>query len=96
MSEDLQTIIHIRVLPRASCNEIVCSDDGTIRVKLTAPPVGGRANKALQKLLAARLGVPKRHVEIVSGERSRGKSIRVRGLTEKEIRTRLVQPGIHP
>ena len=89
MPDNGQTVIRIRVLPRASRNEIVALDDGIVKVKLTAPPVEGRANKALRKFLARKLGVRKKDVEIVSGERSRIKSIRIRGLTDKDVNAKL-------
>jgi uncharacterized protein len=50
-----------------------------LRVKLTAPPVEGKANKALVQLLAKTLGIPKRDVEIISGERSSEKILRISG-----------------
>jgi uncharacterized protein (TIGR00251 family) len=54
------------------------------RVKLTAPPVEGEANKALIGILAKKMGVPKKSVQIVSGGRSRVKTISVEGLSIKE------------
>ncbi len=59
-------------------------------MKLTDPPVEGRANKALKELLAKRLGISKGNVEIISGERSRTKSIRIQGLSQEDI-TRLLE-----
>ena len=79
------TVIRVRVLPRSSRNEVAGREDGVFRIKLTAPPVEGRANKALQKFLADRLGVPKRDIQLVSGERSRTKSVRIDGLSPDEV-----------
>ena len=59
-------------------------------MKVTAPPIEGKANKALIDLLAKKLGVPKSHIEIISGKSSRLKSIRIDGLSQKEI-TRKVE-----
>ncbi len=78
-------IIHIKVLPRSSSNQIMGREEGVLKVKLTAPPVDGKANKALKEFLAKRLGLPKSDVEIVSGERSRLKSILIHGLSPKEV-----------
>ena len=58
-------------------------------MKLTAPPLEGKANKALLQFLAGKLGVPKKDVGIVSGERSRIKSIRIRGLSPEDVNVRL-------
>jgi uncharacterized protein (TIGR00251 family) len=82
---DTKTIIRVRVLPRTSKNQIVGMDGGVFKVKLTAPPVEGKANKALVQFLAKKLGLPKRDIEIVSGEHSREKSIRINGLSVEEV-----------
>ena len=82
---DAKTIIRVRVLPRTSKNQIVGIDGGVFKVKLTAPPVEGKANKALVQFLAKKLGLPKRDIEIVSGEHSREKSIRINGLPVDEV-----------
>ncbi len=81
----LNTVIQVRVLPRSSRNEVVGRDSGVFRIKLTAPPLEGRANKALKNFLAERLGVPKSDIEFVSGERSRTKSIKIKGLSSDEV-----------
>jgi uncharacterized protein (TIGR00251 family) len=85
-----ETIINVRLIPRSSRNEIIGKENDGIKIKLTAPPVDGKANKALVKLLASELGVPKRDIEIVSGERSRKKSIRITGLSLEEVKGRLM------
>jgi uncharacterized protein (TIGR00251 family) len=54
-------------------------------VKVTSPPVNGKANKALIDLLAKRLGVPKGNIEIVSGKSSRDKSVRIHGLSLEAV-----------
>jgi uncharacterized protein len=61
-------------------------------VRVTEPPVDGRANAALVKLIAKRLGVAKARVRIISGERSRDKILRVEGLGRDELRRAL---GLH-
>ena len=71
----LKTIIEVKVLPRSSQNEIVGKAEGVFKVKVTAPPVEGKANKALIELLSGKLGVAKRDVTIVSGERSKKKTV---------------------
>jgi hypothetical protein len=58
---------------------------GVFRIKLTAPPVEGRANKALRSFLADRLGLSMGNVEIVSGARSRTKTVRIHGLSQAEV-----------
>ncbi len=88
---NIETIIKIKLLPRSSRNEIIGKENDVIKVKLTAPPVEGKANKALVQFLAKKLGKPKRDVEIVSGERSRLKCIRVHGLSVEEVMGKLLE-----
>lgn len=80
--------IEIHVQPKASRNRIVV-DGETIKVYVTAAPEKGRANKAVVEVLASRLGVAKRAVSIIAGERSRTKTLTVEGLSETEVRRRL-------
>jgi uncharacterized protein (TIGR00251 family) len=81
----------VRVVPRASRNEIVGVHGDALKVRLTAPPVEGRANEALVVLLAQRLGVRKSQVEIVAGVSSRRKVVCVIGLSGQEVGGRLSQ-----
>jgi len=77
--------IKVRVGPRSSRNQIIGVEDGIFKIKLTAPPVDGKANKALREFLAKRLGLARGSVEIISGERSRQKLVRIHGLTLEEV-----------
>jgi len=79
----------VRVVPRAKKNEIAGVVGGALKVRIAAPPEKGKANEALVEFLAQALGVRKRQVEIVRGQRARNKIIRVRGLPEKEARESL-------
>jgi len=79
----------VKVIPRASRNEIAGVEGEALRVRLTAPPVEGAANAALLAFLAEVLGVPKRDVRLVSGQTSRRKVVAVAGLTAEEVQERL-------
>ena len=75
----------VRVTPRASRNEIVeLLDDGTIKVRLAAPPSDNEANAALLEFLSEILGVPQSRLEIVAGESGRDKLISV---TDMDVET---------
>jgi uncharacterized protein (TIGR00251 family) len=76
----------VRVQPRGSRDEIVGEYQDGLKIRLTAPPVNGRANEALRKLLAARLKVPLTAVRIASGERSSTKRVEVHGVSAATIR----------
>jgi uncharacterized protein (TIGR00251 family) len=82
----------VRVVPRASREEVVGFDEaGRLRVRLTAPPVEGEANRALLRFVARKLGVPRTRVTLVKGASSRTKWIEVEGLEEEELRRRLAE-----
>jgi hypothetical protein len=82
--------IRIRVQPRSSRNAVIGVDAaGWLKVKLTAPPVEGAANKALVAFLAKRLGVAAGAVRVHRGAASRNKVVEVDGLTDEALRDRL-------
>ncbi len=77
--------ITVRVQPRASRDEIAGVHGGALKVRLTSPPVDGAANARLIRFLADRLGVPRSKVTIVTGDRSKRKSLKIEGLSMKEV-----------
>lgn len=81
--------IAVRLQPRARANEIVGERSGVLLVRVTAPPVEGRANAALCRLLAKRARVGVRSVSVVRGGGSREKLVHVEGLSEQELRSAL-------
>ena len=85
--------VRVRVQPRASRNEIVAWQDDALRVRVSAPPVDGAANAAVEALLAQALRVAPSTVSVVRGERSRDKVVRVAGLSLADIRARLSVAG---
>lgn len=72
------TLLEIRVVTRASRDEVGGERAGRLVVRTTAPPVDDRANRAVCKLVADHLGVPARRVEIVAGHHARDKVLRIR------------------
>ena len=79
----------MKVAPRASRDQVRGVENGALKVMLTAPPTDGKANKALIKLLAKRLGVAKGRVEIASGHTSRAKRVAVEGVDAAQVTERL-------
>lgn len=74
----------IHVIPGAKGNQVVSvSDQGVIRIKLTSPPVEGKANIGLVKYLAKILDLPVSRIIIEHGEKSRDKRVRVNGMTQE-------------
>lgn len=81
--------LKVRVQPGAKRSEVVGWQGDTLRVRVQAPPLEGRANAALIDLLARALGVPRSHVWLERGETSREKVLGVEGLDAEEVRARL-------
>jgi uncharacterized protein (TIGR00251 family) len=79
----------IRVQPRASRDEVAGRHGERWRIRLTAPPVDGRANEALRRFLAERLGVRVAAITVVAGEASRDKVVEVEGLDPAEADRRM-------
>ncbi len=77
-------IIHIKVEPRSSRSGIVGPYGDGLKVRLTSPPVEGRANEELIEVLAKEFGISKRDVEIISGKKSKNKIVRLIGVTNIE------------
>jgi uncharacterized protein (TIGR00251 family) len=73
-------LVSVRVVPRAASDAIAGVREGALVVRLRAPPLEGRANDALVRLLARHLSLPRRDIEIVSGAASRSKRLRIEGL----------------
>ncbi len=82
-------VISLRVTPRAARDELVGWQDGVLRVRLRAPPVEGKANEALCRLLASRLNRLLSAITIVSGETARLKRVRIAGMDEATVRETL-------
>ena len=80
----------IRVQPRAKRTEVAGERGGAVVIRVNAPPVDGRANEAVCRLIAKRLGVPRTAVRIVRGESARDKLVRIDGFTADEARTALL------
>lgn len=74
-------LLAVKLQPRASRNEIGGALGDELRVRVTAPPVDAAANQALVELLADALGCSRGQVELVRGQTSRHKIIRLRGLS---------------
>ncbi len=75
----------VRVQPRASRTVVLGQSDGVMKLAVTAPPVEGEANEAVRVFIAKALGVAKRSVRVVQGERGRDKVIAVEGVTQAAI-----------
>jgi uncharacterized protein len=82
-------LISIKLTPGAPRNEVIGRVEGTWRIRVTAPPVEGKANKALLEFLSDKLDVAKSRLRLVGGEKSRHKLVAVEGLDEGSLKARL-------
>lgn len=82
-------MIEVRLRPRGSRDELAGLRDGVLQAKVTAPPVDGKANEALCRLIAKRVGVAPSRVSVVRGEKSRDKLVRVEGVDATDLRVAL-------
>ncbi len=83
------TTIRLRLTPRSNRDALIGWDGDLLRARVTAPPLDGRANAALLKLLAGALAIPHRDVSLLRGARGRDKTVQVFGLSEAEVHARL-------
>lgn len=81
--------IGVRLTPRASSGGVELLADGSLRVRVTAPAVDGRANDALRRAVAKALHIAPSRVTLVRGVRSRDKTLRIEGVDAAAIRLRL-------
>jgi uncharacterized protein (TIGR00251 family) len=84
------TLLSIKLQPRASRNEIGDALGGELRVKVTAPPVDAAANQSLVELLAETIGCPRGRVELVRGNTSRHKTVKIHGVDAQVVLEKLV------
>ncbi|HJQ70953.1 MAG TPA: DUF167 domain-containing protein [Blastocatellia bacterium] len=92
--KDGAAIFRVRVQPRASRTEVAGEHAGAIKLRIAAPPVDGKANDECVRFLARLLEVPPRTIEIISGDSSRDKIIRVQNTNADRVRSALMKsPG---
>ena len=82
-------IVKIKVQPGSGRNEITGRWLDMVKVKVTAAPEGGRANKACIELVARELGVPKNKIKIIKGLKSCQKQLQIDGLTDPDLERKL-------
>ena len=84
-------LLSVKLQPRASANEITGPMGDELRIKVTAPPVDSAANEALVRFLAERLHCARGCVELLRGQTSRHKVIKLYGMSMDEVASRLAQ-----
>jgi len=85
------TLVDVWVVPGASRDEIVGEHGGALKVRVTAPPEAGKANRAVARLIAEE--VPGHRVTVLAGDRSRRKQVLIEGVTVDTVRVALSVGG---
>ena len=88
----MNNYLRVRVIPRAKQNQISeILEDGTIKIRINAPPSDGKANKALIKYLSEVLNIPRSKIQIASGGKAREKKIEFIGCEVEQIYDELTE-----
>ena len=86
----MSAVLRLRVVPNAKRSEVIGVHGDAIKVKVQAPAMDGKANDALVDFLAEKIGVSRRAVQLIAGEKSRDKTISIADLDVEEARRRLL------
>ena len=87
----METTTNVHLKPNAKRNEITGFKDNVLYVKVTTPPHKGAANKALLKLMATELSIPKTSIEILRGHTSRNKVVTIYGISTEDLKIKIDQ-----
>ena len=79
--------IQVQIQPRSSKDQIIGIHDGKLKIKITAPPVDGKANESLIEFLAKTFKISKSNIEILKGHTSKLKTIKLLGVNENTYRS---------
>jgi uncharacterized protein (TIGR00251 family) len=82
-------LLSVKIQPRASANEIGQPMGNELRIKVTAPPVDSAANEALVRLVAEHFGCPRNRVELLRGQTSRHKLLKLHGMSLETVLAKL-------
>jgi uncharacterized protein len=88
--------VELYIQPRASRNEMAGLHQGSLKLRLTAPPVEGEANRECIRFLADLLEVPRSQLRLMQGHKARRKTVLIEGLTAHEVHALLSRKGLLP
>jgi len=84
-----EIILKVYLQPKSSRNEIVGAHRDGVKIKVTAPPVEGKANEVLIRFLAKELNISPSCIEVLKGHHSREKTLRISGMVDQELMDKL-------
>ncbi|MEO6785824.1 MAG: DUF167 domain-containing protein [Chthoniobacteraceae bacterium] len=82
--------LKLRVVPNAKRDEVTGEYEDSVKIKIAAPAIEGKANEALLGFVAGKLRIHRRDIALVAGEKSRDKLIEIANLDTAEARIRLL------
>ncbi len=85
--------IRVKVQPGSSRDQVMGVKDGVVYLRVKEPPVGGKANQAVLRLLSETLGVSSSKIRLLHGHASRNKRVAVDGLSTEEVHRKLGGQG---
>ena len=78
-------VLSLHCQPGAKASRVIGLHDERLKIQLQAPPLENRANEALVAWLAEQLGVPRKQIDLLTGQTSRQKRVLVCGVTLEEV-----------
>lgn len=84
--------LKLRIVPNAKRDEVVGEHGAAVKIKIAAPALEGKANEAVLGFVAEKLGIHRRDITLVTGEKSRDKLIEIANLDAADARSRLLPP----
>jgi len=89
MNEQKPAMLEVQIQPGASSDRVVAYENGVLRVRVSAPPVEGKANTKLVEFLSKILDIPRSSIVITRGHTGRHKFIRINSLTGAQLKEKL-------
>jgi uncharacterized protein (TIGR00251 family) len=87
--------LRLRVIPRSGRDAVQGRHGDRLKIRLQAPPVGGKANRALLHFLARKLGIPSSSLSLAAGSAGREKTVLAAGVTAEAVRLKLCPDAEH-
>ena len=83
-------VINFKVSPGASRTAVSDVTENTVRIRVAAPPVEGKANKEIIKFLSKLFKIPKSNIQIIGGEKSKNKIVLLQGIDLEDVRGKIL------
>ena len=78
-------LLHLKIQPNASRSGLAGQHGQRLKIRLQSPPQNGKANRELIRFLSDTLGIPKSSLDLIRGQSSRDKTVRIEGITPDQL-----------